>query len=514
MRRSGKVMWPLVALGLAAAAPAVGPRLSDAEVDRLGSELQALLRSVRWRAAEWSVLVVSLDRGDTLFSVEADASRAPASNLKLLTSAAALRELGPDFRFRTYLLSEAPVESGRLLGDLVLYGTGDPGISDRFYPSEVAVFDSLIAVLQARGIHTVEGDLVGDASFLPGPVRPEAWDPRDLNDHFAPGVSALSFNENIVTIRIEAGEAVGDPPKVHTIPEFAELEIVNQATTGGGRSRVFISRDDPLDPVLVTGSIRLGGRDVWRQLTVPDPAAFTLSAFRATLEARGIEVRGRNRTVRDPHQSLMRPGGVTAPASHNGSQGPRILAEHASPPLLDYLSVVNKRSNNLFAELLFRTLGRDGGGLGTAEAAAQAVRSSLASVGVDTSGIVQMDGSGLSAGNRVRASTLVGTLVGMAGTPDWDEFQGTLPVAGNRRELARMYRTPAAGNLRAKTGTMDRVSALTGLVRSADGERLAFSILVNGTPDEGGAKMVENRIGARLAAFHRGMDLSLSADPR
>jgi D-alanyl-D-alanine carboxypeptidase/D-alanyl-D-alanine-endopeptidase (penicillin-binding protein 4) len=499
------VSWPLLGIGLLAAAPSVAPHLPDVEVDRLGSELRALLSSVRWRAAEWSVLVVSLDRGDTLFSVEADVTRVPASNLKLLTTAAALRELGPEFRFRTYLLSRAPVESGTLRGDLVLYGTGDPGISDRFYPSGATVLDALIDQLRERGIHTVDGDLVGDASFLPGPVRPEGWDPRDLNDHFAPGVSALTFNENIITVRIAAGEQIGEPPSVQTIPEYADLDIVNQATTGTRSSRVFISRDHPLDPVLVTGSIQLGGRDVWRRLTVPDPAEFTIALFRSALEERGIEVRGRNRTVRDPHRSILRVGGVAAPASA-GLPPPRILATHLSPPLRDYISVVNKRSNNLYAELVFRTLGRAHGGAGTGDAAARAVSASLADLGVDTAGIVLLDGSGLSTGNRVRASTLVGTLVGMAGSPEWEVFQETLPVAGNRAELPRMYRTPAAGNLRAKTGTMDRISALTGLVRSADGERLAFSILVNGTPDEYRAKRVENEIGARLASFRRGVE--------
>lgn len=505
MRVGRMVAWPLLGVALLAAAPPLSRHLPDLEVDRLGSELRALLGSVRWRAAEWSVLVVSLDRGDTLFSVEADADRVPASNLKLLTTAAAMRELGADFRFRTYLLSRAPVESGTLRGDLVLYGTGDPGIADRFYPSGATVLDALIDQLHESGIHTVDGDLVGDASFLPGPVRPEGWDPRDLNDHFAPGVSALSFNENIVTVRIVAGEEVGAPPTVHTIPEYADLEIVNQATTGTRASRVFISRGHPLDPVLVTGSIRMGGRDVWRRLTVPDPAEFTVAQLRSALQERGIQVRGRNRTVRDPQRSILRVGGVAAPVSA-GLPPPRILATHVSPPLHDYISVVNKRSNNLFAELVFRSVGRAHAGAGTGHAAARAVSASLAELGVDTSGIVLLDGSGLSTGNRVRASTLVGTLVGMAGSPEWDGFQETLPVAGNRAELPRMYRTPAAGNLRAKTGTMDHVSALTGLVRSADGERLAFSILVNGTPDEYRAKRVENEIGARLASFRRGVE--------
>jgi D-alanyl-D-alanine carboxypeptidase/D-alanyl-D-alanine-endopeptidase (penicillin-binding protein 4) len=166
--------------------------------------------------------------------------------------------------------------------------------------------------------------------------------------------------------------------------------------------------------------------------------------------------------------------------------------------------VVNKKSNNLFTELVFRTMGRSREGVGSPEASARAVASALVTLGVDTAGVVQADGSGLSAGNRVRASTFVSLLGRLADSDVWGEMWATLPEAGNRRELARMYRTPAAGNLRAKTGTIEGVSALSGVVQSRDGERLAFSILVNGTPSTSRAKAIENEIGVRLASFTRG----------
>lgn len=491
--------------GLAAGAAVPGPVAGgdgDREVERLGSALERLLASVRWRRAEWSVLVVSLDRGDTLFAHEPDAPRAPASNLKLLTTAAALRELGPDFRFRTYLVTDGAVSDSVLRGDLIVYGTGDPGISDRFYPDRNSVFDQLADQLLSKGIRTVEGDLVGDASLLPGPVRPTGWDAADLNDHFAPGVSALSFNENVVSIRIEPAPRSGWRPIVHSLPDHADLPINNQAVTVEGRGRVFISRDHPLDSIRVTGQIQRAGRDVWRQLTVPDPTSFTMSVFRSVLEERGITVQGTIRTVTEATSSVVTGRRVAAPAL--GTPRARILATHVSPSLRDYLTVVNKRSNNLFAELIFRTLGRVHFGDASPEGSARAVAEAAVGLGVDTSGVVQLDGSGLSAGNRVRASTFVSVLEGMAGSDLWDEYWHTLPEAGNRRELPRMYRTPAAGNLRAKTGTIERVSALSGVVQSRDGERLAFSILVNGTPSTNGAKRIENEIGVQLASFQRG----------
>ena len=484
----------------ATAPPAPGP--GDAETLRLAAEVGEILGQYPWRSAHWSVLVVSLDRGDTLVAVMPDSALAPASNMKLLTTAAALRELGPDFRYRTWLLTDGALADGELRGDLVLYGTGDPGISDRFYDSKVAVFEELADQLIARGIRRVTGDLVGDASFLPGPLRPEGWEPDDLNDHFAAAISALSFNENVLSLRVEPAERSGWLPAVYTLPEHSGLVVDNRAVTAEGRGQLLIERDDPMAPIVVEGQIQRGGRAVWRELTVSDPAAFAVAAFRAVLAERGVEVVGSDRVVREPAGSLLGGHPITAPTTARGRT--RILASHVSPPLREYLAVMNKKSHNLFTELVFRTVGRVREGSGSPLASARAVASSMVELGVDTAGVIQLDGSGLSAGNRVRAKTLVGLLARMAASADWSEYWATLPEAGNRRELGRMYRTPAAGNLRAKTGTIEGVSALSGVVTSQDGERLAFSILVNGTPSTTRAKRIENEIGVRLASFRRG----------
>lgn len=453
-----------------------------------------------WRNAEWGVSIVSLDTGDTLFAQDADKPLAPASNLKLLTTAAALRILGPEHRFRTYVLTDGEVVDGVLHGDLVLYGTGDPGISDRFYRRKDTVFQLLIDQLEAAGIHTVTGDLVGDASFFEGPLRPPGWDPRDLNDHFSAAVSALSFNENVVSFRVVAA-APGEAPEVHTIPDHSGLEVVNRARTiaGGSGARVHILRDDPLDPVRIEGQIVRGSRDVWREMAVSVPAHFAASVFRATLEARGISVEGGLRVVRDGKRSLL--GGIAAPAL--GRRGARVLARHVSEPLHVYLEVVNKESNNLFAELVFRTLGRTTEGVGSTEASARAVETEMRALGVDLKGAVLLDGSGLSGGSRVSASTFVSVLQRMASTSRWGAYWASLPEAGRRGELGRMYSTAAARNLRAKTGTIEGVSALSGMVRTADGERVAFSLLVNRTPSTSRAKRVENQVGVLLASFRR-----------
>lgn len=467
---------------------------------QLRDSLTDAFGSASWGEAEWGVLVVSLDTGDTLFAIEPDHPLAPASNVKLLTTAAALHVLGPDYRFRTYLLSDGEVVDGVLHGDLVLYGTGDPGISDRFYASKDEVFERLVDGIEAAGIRHVDGDLIADASFFPGPLRNEGWDPRDLNEHFTAAVSALSYNENVVSFRIRPGD-VGAPPRVETVPPHSALDVVNTAetVTGRARPRLAILRDDPLEPVRVTGRMVAGSRDVWRQMTVAVPADFAGASFRATLDERGITLAGSVRTNDLPRDGVVQR--VSAPAL--GQKGPRILASHVSRPLADYLEVINKESNNHFAESVFRALGRASEGVGSPSAGARTVANTLSQLGVDTAGLVQHDGSGLANTNRVSARTFVSTLNAMAEGPLWPEYWASLPRAGTRRELGRMYRTAAADNLRAKTGTIEGVSALSGMVRSRDGERLAFSIMVNGSRSQTRAKRVENLIGARLAGFQR-----------
>ena len=503
----------VLSLSCTAAAATVGEALDEIPLDEsvrlLREQLRTVVESYGWRSARYGVLALSLETGDTLYDSGAHDLLAPASNLKLLTTAAALHYLGPDFRYQTFLLADGPIEKGRLKGNLVLYGTGDPGFSDRFRGTDL--LEALADSLQSAGVAVVEGDVVGDGSFFSGPLLGEGWDPLDLNDAFAAPSSALSFDENVVTLRV-APSVAGRRPTIHTIPNGAGLPMEITAVTGGRRGRVRIQRQDPSQPITIYGSLSPTGRDVWRQITVFDPPRFAASVFRSVLEARGIHVTGGVNTIADAAASPVTTRSLWAPALDAKRKGPRIIASHQSPPLIEYLRIVNKKSNNLFADLTLKTIGRMVVGEGSYAAGSEVVRSFLADeVKTDTAGVVIQDGSGLSEFSRVSAAVFVDVLKHMAQTALWDLYWETLPEAGNPRELRRMYRTPAAGNLRAKTGTIKRVSALSGLVRSANGERILFSILANDLRSTGGAKRVEDRIGVRLASFQRPFTTSAPA---
>jgi D-alanyl-D-alanine carboxypeptidase/D-alanyl-D-alanine-endopeptidase (penicillin-binding protein 4) len=486
----------------------------DPEVEALRRSIDGVLRGSGWNRARWSVLAVSLDRGDTLYARDAHEALAPASNIKLITTAAALHYLGPDFRYPTYVLANGPTEGGVIQGDVVLYGTGDPALSDRFYPDETEVFRSLAVRLREAGIAGIAGDLVGDGTYFRGPTVEATWDPRDLNEWFAAPVSALSFNENMIALRVEAAGWVGAPPRIQTLPAGAGVLIDNAARTVASapdRSRrLAIIRESHGEPIRVVGEISLGSRDVWREITVSDPPHYAATIFRQVLEEEGIHVYGRVRSAGDPDDSILVDRAVWGPGFGYGA-APRVLAEHRSPPLSQLLEVVNKQSHNLYAESVLRVMGATVVGDASFEGGVEATRRFLANaVRTHTGVFEQIDGSGLSAENRASAGLFVELLAYMAESELWEDFWGTLPEAGNRRELPRMYRSSAAGNLRAKTGTIARVSALTGVVRSASGERIAFSILANDVPSTWRAKNLEDRIGIRLAEFQRSAADSLT----
>jgi serine-type D-Ala-D-Ala carboxypeptidase/endopeptidase (penicillin-binding protein 4) len=483
----------------------------DREDDRLlagfRSELTRLMGTGS-RTERWGLLVVSLDQGDTIYALNHDEAMAPASNMKLFTSAAALHLLGPDFRFPTYLLADGPVIDGVLEGNLVLFGTGDPTLGSLSPERPSDAYDHFVAALRSAGIRSVRGGVSGDGSFYSGDPRRPSWNPSDLDNWYAAPVSSLIFNENMVTLRVAAERGPGLPTTVRTIPEGAGVPIRNESRVqAGGGPRLAMLRDAPDDPVRVVGAMSPRQIESWRRLTVSDPPSYAASVLAATLRASGIEVRGGDRhgVIRTAPGSRITGRTLVAPALAPGEEL-RTLAIHHSPPVSELIHPVNKRSHNLFAETLLLAIGRVTGETADFEGGARALsRFLVEEVGVDERSLHVEDGSGLSRLNRTSAAGLVRLLGWMDASPHGAAFAASLPVAGTRQELPRMARTPAAGNLAAKTGTIHRTSALSGIVRGANGERLLFSILVNDVPSTGAAKRVEDRIGEHLASFRRAL---------
>lgn len=486
-------------------ATAASPSASvSPDVAVLRTEIDGLIEETGWSGDQWSVMAVSLEHGDTLYAHNPGLGLAPASNMKLFTTAAALYFLGPDFRYGTFLMSDGPIANGVLNGDLVLYGTGDPTISDRF-GTRRSVWQAFADTLLALGVTRVTGDVIGDASYFAGSGTPEGWQTSYMNASYAAPASALTYAENIATVQVAPGAQAGWRPEVTLVPGGSGIAVVNQATTvASGRSSIRIRRSAYDGPVVVTGRIARGASPVVRAVVVSDPERFAAGALRYELQERGITIDGDVRSVTAESASPVSGRSVFAPGFQQDTPL-RVLAVHTSPPLIEILSIINHKSHNQMAEQALRTLGRVVTGSGTVAGGARGVQAMLANKLGDDAHIelTQYDGSGLSVLNRASARSFIQLLDAMAVSPMWQEFWSTLPEAGAPGGLRRMYRTPAEGNLRAKTGTINHVSALSGYVDAANGERIAFSILSNNVPSTWRAKRIEDGIGARLAALDR-----------
>ncbi|CAN5640127.1 D-alanyl-D-alanine carboxypeptidase/D-alanyl-D-alanine-endopeptidase [soil metagenome] len=506
---SGIAPTPSEASSSADGAPppaAAAPTPLSAEVLQLRNDLERTIRASGWAGAEWGVMAVSLDRGDTLFAMNPDSPISPASNQKLFSTAAALYYLGPDFRYSTYLLSDGETANGQIQGDLILYGTGDPAMSARMLSRSLAPLEDLVDALVARGVRQITGDVVGDGSYFDDRYLGEGWSPSYRLASYSAPVGALSLAENLISIRVLPG-GVGSPAQLRTVPATSGLAVNNEVrTVASGATRVRFDHDER--GIVLTGQIARGHGGVSRVIPVVDPTNFTAAALRAILEDRGIAVGGQVRTVSRVEDSRVGSDGRSARNGEAGS-APRVLGVYLSPTLQEVATVTNQISHNMYAEALLKTVGRVVLGEGSAAAGARAIEFMLeCEAALNPAWLSLVDGSGLSRLNRVTPRATIHLLDFMSRGGLWESFSATLPEAAAPGALRhslrnRLGQTPAARNLRAKTGTINRVSSLAGYVTSASGERIAFAIYVNETPSTAIAKRIEDAIGIRLARFER-----------
>lgn len=476
---------PVTAVRVLAALLAAFVLAAPASAADLRTDIDAILADARLQNAQVGVLVRDARTGRSLYARGADRQLLPASNQKLPTAAAALGILGPGHTFRTSVLA-GPRDGGTVPGDLYLRGTGDPTL-------RAADYDALAAAVAAQGITTVEGRLVADATWFDDQHLAPDWDPADEPFAYAAQVSALTLSPNpelnAGSIEVSVAPAQqGQPVAVAVSPATDYVTIDNRATTGapGSPSSLAISRIRGTNTITVTGSHPAGGATVRVLRTVDDPALYAAAIFRAALGAHGVRVQGE--TVR----------GATPP------QATEVTAR-TSPPLGQLAVPFLKLSNNNIAEILVKAIGRETADEGSWEAGLPAIAAYVRRLGVDPSQIRLTDGSGLSRGNRTTPRQ-IGNLLRAVRRRTWfPAFSGALPLAGQPDPLvggtlsARMRDTPAAGNVRAKTGSLTGVTALSGYVTDPRRRPLIFSIVFNGY--QGPApKDLEDRIAVRLAA--------------
>lgn len=451
---------------------------SLASAEPLTEAIEAVLRSRGAQQAIWAIHVRDLSTGATLYENNASIPFTPASNAKLFSSALALVRLGPGHRLETRVLAPSgPAEGGIVRGPLVLLGGGDPSLSARIYPytkdanggDPLAPLDSLAEQVQAAGVRSVEGDLIGDDTRFPWEPYPEGWTADDgIYDYGAP-VSALTVNDNALLLVLRLPRAAGGSMTLSFRPRVEYFTVHNTLRLApGAERRVAVDRLPGSRVLRIHGTAPPGGGAVSRLLAVDDPALYAAVLFKDLLERRGIAVRGE---ARARHRL---PGASYAePAGHE-------FARRQSPPMRELLQVVNKVSQNLHAELVLRETARVTQGDGSTRNGLDELNTFLGSIGVEKSGYEFQDASGLSRRTLVTAATVTRLLQAMHDSPDAETYYSLLPVAGEDGSLAYRYRgVPGASSIRAKTGTISHVSALAGYAGNDPAHRVAFSIMVN-----------------------------------
>jgi D-alanyl-D-alanine carboxypeptidase/D-alanyl-D-alanine-endopeptidase (penicillin-binding protein 4) len=474
----------------------------------LQSRISEILRKPQLAPAMIGIKVASLETGRVLFEENAHKLLRPASNMKIYTVAAALDRLSPDYRFTTSVYAAAkPDAAGIVKGDLTLYGRGDPSIAARFNNGDYFKgINDLAARIVASGVKRVEGDLIGDESYFIGPPYGAGWEWEDLQWWYGAEVTSLTANDNALDISIKPGPQVGSPAVVTTGPPDPLLNIINRVKTApkGTRRDLSAYRGLASDEVELSGTIAVDDRGYSGGLGISRPALLFAYLLRASLAQQGVIITGKTRTT----------GPLISTASVINTPPVSSLVEVASlqsPPLSLIAAQTMKPSQNLYTELLLRTLGKVAplattppGVDDTSESMGiKVLRTFLSEAGVNPTSLALSDGSGLSRNDMITPEATLQLLTYMRKHRYATAFRDSLPIAGVDGTLRnRMKGTVAENNVRAKTGTLSSASSLSGFVTTAAGEELVFSIMVNNYPrDASPVSACIDPIAVLLASF-------------
>ena len=503
-------------------------------------QIAKLLTDPAAAQAHWGIAVTKMD-GTPVYAMNEGQLFQPASNAKLFTTATAMALLGPETTVETRVVAKGVFSgAGKLTGDVVLVGAGDANLSGRTTPyvapalrpnppppapAPLRYLEEMADRVAASGLKVVNGDVVGDDTLFPWEPYAQNWTIDDAVWGYGAPVSALTINDNQIKVTVTPGDAEGKPATVVIDPAMPYYTLVVSATTGAVKSGSSVQMErTPGSKVLrIYGSIGVDAQPDVEEVAIEDPAEYAALALKAMLETRGIEVTGKARAkhrisndaegflarMKEPGQEdLVVDSGVvdaacmTEPPLPTGMEE-KTLASHRSPTLLEDVTVTNKVSQNLHAELLLHRLGRKTPcGQGSTVEGARLVQAFLLHAGIDEDDFVFFDGSGLSGHDLVAPRATVKLLQYASAQPWFVDWKASLPVGGEDGSLAeRFAKAPLAGRVFAKTGTLGEARALSGYLEGVSGRTLIFSIMVgNHMPGTHVDKDVMDKMVAAIAA--------------
>ena len=421
--------------------------------EQYAASIAPLLNENPNKKSKLGVIVKSLNTGETIFKHNADKMYIPASNEKIITSVSALSLLGNDYRFKTEFYSGGGISNGVLHGGLYIKGYGDPTLSEPH-------LGYIVFQLKQRGVKEIKGKFVVDDSYFGQNKYAKGWKEEWRDDFYSPAISALSFNYNIIELKVYASKS-GNRPAVKIEPAGSNIKVINQAVTSGKKGALKTTWQND-ETIVLSGRIRPKAT-VTLKIPVLNPALFTGNVIKNAIQEAGIKVSGPVVADRVPRWA-------------------NVIYTHYSDPLSSVIVEYNKNSVNIIGENLMKTLGAQYKGVpGTWDKGSMVISQFLNEVGIKN-GFKVVDGSGLSLLNRVSPETLTDVLsYAYADKAIYGDFLESLPVAGIDGTLKKRFRNSAVqGRVRAKTGYLKNVRALSGYVFTKNGDILVFSILSNG----------------------------------
>ncbi|QOT00115.1 D-alanyl-D-alanine carboxypeptidase/D-alanyl-D-alanine-endopeptidase [Brevibacterium sp. JNUCC-42] len=455
---------------------------SKIEVSMVGRQIDSLLeklsRDELSKGMYAGISIYNLSKDAVLYQHEADKSFIPASNMKLFIAAATLEELGADYQFKTEVYSDGKVShNGVLQGNLVLKGYGDPTLQ----PKDL---QKIATELKQKGITSIQGQVYVDESYFDDTRLGPAWMWDDEVFAYSAQISGLSLHKNSMEAVITPAKEVGKPATVTITPINEYVRVISTVSTTDSKEReITVERIIGHNQLVVKGTIGKDAIPYGEDVTMEDPSLFVGDVFQSILQSEGI--------------TLVEKKSVQKTSLVKGTP----LVTHYSRPLSEIILELNKDSDNFYAEMLTKTMGVVKKGEGSWNAGTQAITEVLREAKFPGK-YQQVDGSGLSRLDLITPNQMMALLRYVQKKEYRDAFEASLPIAGVDGTLkSRMKETKAANNLMAKTGSMGGVNSLSGYVLATNGDKLAFSIMINGIYKSKFATQLQDAIGTALANY-------------
>ncbi|GAB5465570.1 MAG: D-alanyl-D-alanine carboxypeptidase/D-alanyl-D-alanine-endopeptidase [Candidatus Kapaibacteriales bacterium] len=440
--------------------------------EELKSDIAAILESPELLNAHIGISVYSISNSKSLYRYNSTKNFVPASIMKLLTTSAALITLGADFTYQNKLYVSGDISlDGKLIGDIIILGSGDPTLSEYFHQDPTVQFDDWIQQLRLLGINSINGNIIADDSYFDNEPYPTGWDYKDLIHPYAAQVSALNIFDNSITISISPADSIGGEALIEAVPNSGYVEIINNVdiVSPEKSSKISMTSLPHSNIIEVSGNIYNSKRSTTRkmQAAIDSPSHFFLDLFIKRLSEFEIEFVGQALDFEELNQEID-----YSTANEIGGW--------VSPPLKSIIANTNKVSNNLSAETILKTIAREKSGLGSFENGIDVVQKELSKSGLNPNNYVMVDGSGLSRNNLLSPIDVTKLLSWLIKSKYRNNFLNSLAKPGEEGTLSnRLEGTIAKNRLKAKTGSLSNVSNIAGYVETESGEKLVFCIMVN-----------------------------------